>query len=248
MHASRPKPVRIRSAAVPAALALAVVAVAAVPAAHAGTIPAGPDAHRAAPGATCTVRSTLAGDHESALQIARTASGNGFSGNGLVLSVAVALAESSGWTRAVLVDPDCSRDRGLWQINSYWHGEVPDAQAFDPDGAARAAYRISSGGTDWTPWTTYVSGAYRAHMTQAQQAVSRLDGGSGNGTGSGTGGGSGSGTGGGCAALAAWDASTTYTGGATVSYQGHRWTARWWTQGDVPGANAQDVWTDVGAC
>ncbi|WP_225850221.1 carbohydrate-binding protein [Streptomyces sp. HPF1205] len=254
MHASPLRPVRTWWAALPAALALAV---AAVPAAHAGTIPSGPDAHRAAPNATCTVTSTLAGTHETALQIARTAAAHGFTGDGLVVSVAVALAESSGWTRAVLVDPDCSRDRGLWQINSYWHAEVSDAQAFDPDSAARAAYRISSSGTDWTPWTTYLSGAYRTHMAAAQQAVDQVNGGSGGGTGSGTGGGSGGtgtgggtsgGTGGACAALAAWHASTTYTGGATVTYEGHRWTARWWTQGDVPGANAQDVWTDDGAC
>ncbi|WP_198347960.1 chitinase [Plantactinospora sp. KBS50] len=46
----------------------------------------------------------------------------------------------------------------------------------------------------------------------------------------------------------AWSAGTAYSGGAVVSYQGHRWTARWWTQGDVPGNNAQDVWVDNGSC
>ena len=47
---------------------------------------------------------------------------------------------------------------------------------------------------------------------------------------------------------AAWSAGTAYTGGAVVSYKGHKWTAKWWTQGDVPGANSQDVWADNGAC
>jgi hypothetical protein len=51
-----------------------------------------------------------------------------------------------------------------------------------------------------------------------------------------------------CEGVAAWNPATAYWGGDIVSYGGHRWSARWWTQGDVPGANAQDVWTDQGAC
>ena len=47
---------------------------------------------------------------------------------------------------------------------------------------------------------------------------------------------------------AAWNASTPYSGGAVVSYGGHKWTAKWWTQGDTPGANSQNVWTDNGSC
>ncbi|MEV8513207.1 chitinase [Dactylosporangium sp. NPDC051484] len=46
----------------------------------------------------------------------------------------------------------------------------------------------------------------------------------------------------------AWSSSTAYNGGATVSYNGHKWTAKWWTQGDIPGNNSQNVWTDNGAC
>jgi len=49
-------------------------------------------------------------------------------------------------------------------------------------------------------------------------------------------------------ATAAWSASVAYNGGAVVSYGGHRWTAKWWTQGDIPGNNAQGVWTDNGVC
>jgi chitinase len=41
---------------------------------------------------------------------------------------------------------------------------------------------------------------------------------------------------------------TAYNGGAVVSYGGHQWTAKWWTQGDIPGNNAQNVWTDNGSC
>jgi chitinase len=46
----------------------------------------------------------------------------------------------------------------------------------------------------------------------------------------------------------AWVASTAYNGGARVSYNAHEWTAKWWTQGDIPGNNSQNVWTDAGAC
>ena len=47
---------------------------------------------------------------------------------------------------------------------------------------------------------------------------------------------------------AAWNSSVAYTGGEQVSYNGDNWTAKWWTQGDIPGDNGQDVWTDNGAC
>jgi chitinase len=46
----------------------------------------------------------------------------------------------------------------------------------------------------------------------------------------------------------AWVSTTAYNGGAVVSYGGHTWTAKWWTQGDIPGNNSQGVWTDNGAC
>jgi chitinase len=50
------------------------------------------------------------------------------------------------------------------------------------------------------------------------------------------------------ACAAAWVSTTAYTGGAIVSYGGHDWTAKWWTQGDIPGNNGQGVWTDDGVC
>ncbi|HEY4453432.1 MAG TPA: carbohydrate-binding protein [Pseudonocardiaceae bacterium] len=45
----------------------------------------------------------------------------------------------------------------------------------------------------------------------------------------------------------AWVSSTAYTGGQEVSYNGHTWTAKWWTQNDTPGGPA-GVWTDDGPC
>ena len=147
---------------------------AASPLASAGTAPAGV----AAPASPlCTQKSTLAGTHLSDKQIAQYARNNGgLHGNGLVISIAVALAESQGWTKAVLINTDCSRDRGVWQINSKWHSEVSDDQAFNPVTCAQQTARISSNGTDWTPWTTYQNGAYNQFMSRARTAASQVGG------------------------------------------------------------------------
>lgn len=34
-----------------------------------------------------------------------------------------------------------------------------------------------------------------------------------------------------------WDRSLVYTGGDTVSYEGRRYRAKWWTQGEAPGSD-----------
>ncbi|KAI0823065.1 class III chitinase [Trametes gibbosa] len=47
--------------------------------------------------------------------------------------------------------------------------------------------------------------------------------------------------------VAPWNSGSVYTGGQQVSYNGHLWTAKWWTEGDTPGG-AAGVWTDDGAC
>jgi chitinase len=55
-------------------------------------------------------------------------------------------------------------------------------------------------------------------------------------------------TGGGGNCPPAWNSTTAYVGGSVVSFNGHKWTAKWWTQGDVPGNNGQGVWVDNGPC
>lgn len=40
-----------------------------------------------------------------------------------------------------------------------------------------------------------------------------------------------------------WDSTAVYNGGDTVSYQGRRYQAKWWTQGEKPGSS--DVWEDL---
>jgi chitinase len=53
------------------------------------------------------------------------------------------------------------------------------------------------------------------------------------------------GTGGSCAA--AWSASSSYSSGAEVSYNGANWTANQWNYDEVPGG-ASGAWTSDGAC
>jgi predicted carbohydrate-binding protein with CBM5 and CBM33 domain len=53
--------------------------------------------------------------------------------------------------------------------------------------------------------------------------------------------------GGSCAA--AWSAAAAYAANTTVSYGGHNWSAKWWTQGETPGTTGEwGVWKDLGAC
>lgn len=41
-----------------------------------------------------------------------------------------------------------------------------------------------------------------------------------------------------------WSRTAVYTGGDTVSYQGRKYRAKWWTKGDTPGIS--DVWEEIG--
>jgi len=56
-----------------------------------------------------------------------------------------------------------------------WHPEVSDACAYAAQCNANEAYRISSGGSSWSPWVTYNTGAYCNHLDEAQAAVERLN-------------------------------------------------------------------------
>ncbi len=90
----------------------------------------------------------------------------GFRGLAADIIVAIALAESAGGNTLArnCNNPGGSCDRGILQINNYWHSEVSDACAYDPGCAFRAAFRIS-GGWDFHQWVTYTTGAFRAYLT-----------------------------------------------------------------------------------
>jgi chitodextrinase/predicted chitinase len=43
-----------------------------------------------------------------------------------------------------------------------------------------------------------------------------------------------------------WSSATVYHGGTAASHNGRNWSAKWWTQNEVPGS--ADVWADQGTC
>lgn len=87
-----------------------------------------------------------------------------------VTAAAVAMAESAGNPGAINIVANPlpgnapERSFGLWQINTLAHPQYDEGQLGDPTYNGQAAFAISSGGRNWTPWSTYTSGAYRAFM------------------------------------------------------------------------------------
>ncbi len=128
-----------------------------------------------APAATATGPSIMA--TQRSIDCANAARSAGFGGDGLVTAVAVALAESgcnpgaTGSNGPTSGCPNGSNDRGAWQINDCYHPEVDDACAYDLYCNASGAYAISSGGSNWQPWSTYNSGVYANYLGEAQEGV-----------------------------------------------------------------------------
>jgi cell wall-associated NlpC family hydrolase len=107
----------------------------------------------------------------------------GFRGESLAIAVAVAKAES-GFNPGAVGDVDLTvrgeRSVGLWQVN---YRPARDAAGgardpnlnLDPSFNARTAYTISSGGSKWSPWSAYTSGAYRKHLDEARTAARTVE-------------------------------------------------------------------------
>ena len=79
------------------------------------------------------------------------------------VAAAIAYAESGGIPNALSPSPE--RSVGLWQINTRAHPTYLFEDMKIPAKNAHAAFSISKGGTDWSPWTTYTSGKYKMHLT-----------------------------------------------------------------------------------
>lgn len=107
-------------------------------------------------------------------EIAWYAQRAGFSGTTtLTIATAIALAESGGNTAITNHDSNGTTDYGLWQINSV-HSQYNTTKLLDPGYNAGAAFLISGGGNNWTPWSTYNNGRYLQFMAAAAQAVAEL--------------------------------------------------------------------------
>lgn len=74
-------------------------------------------------------------------------------------SVQVELAESQGFTHAIHVNLDGSKDRGIWQLNSI-HAWITDEIAYDPVLATDAAFKLWSAANGWKDWAAYTTGVF----------------------------------------------------------------------------------------
>jgi hypothetical protein len=112
--------------------------------------------------------------------IATLALQHGCAPGAAVLATAIAMAESGGSPGAQgdigLMTPVWDWSAGLWQIRGLRAerntGALRDSVANqDVNKNAAAMQTISQGCSDWTPWSTYNTGAYRAYLPLAQSAV-----------------------------------------------------------------------------
>ncbi|MDX8151088.1 phage tail tape measure protein [Patulibacter brassicae] len=101
----------------------------------------------------------------------RSARGVGLRGERLVTAVAVAGPESNYVLTARLNNPGVEDSRGLWQINTLAHPKWAGRNLYNPDVNAQAMREISSGGSNWKPWSAYSSGRYRSFLGRARAAV-----------------------------------------------------------------------------
>jgi hypothetical protein len=80
------------------------------------------------------------------------------------LAAAIAIAESGGYPGAINNEPRGGQSVGLWQIYLKVHTQYDKATMRDPIANAKAAYKISAKGTNWKPWSTFKTGAYRKYL------------------------------------------------------------------------------------
>lgn len=92
----------------------------------------------------------------------------GFRDKNLTVAVALMTAESGRWTEAFHENLDESGgvdsvDRGLFQINSRWHPDLSDGDAYNAIKNAKYAHGMSQG-RYFTAWLAYVNGAHVKYM------------------------------------------------------------------------------------
>ncbi|HLN76529.1 MAG TPA: NlpC/P60 family protein [Nocardioidaceae bacterium] len=105
----------------------------------------------------------------------------GFSGQSLNMAYAIAMAESGGNARAFNGNRSTGdQSYGLFQINMLGgmgperrrqFGLSSNDDLYDMVTNAKVAYKMSKGGTDWSPWSTFKRGDYQKYMGQSGAQV-----------------------------------------------------------------------------
>ena len=105
----------------------------------------------------------------SAEQIYGFAVSAGFTPDAAATMTAIALAESGGNTGSRNSSGEDSR--GLWQINAAAHPDLARRyDLYDPVHNARAAFEVSGGGADVSPWTVTHGGSSARYLEFRQDA------------------------------------------------------------------------------
>lgn len=107
----------------------------------------------------------------NAQQIYAFARQAGFSPDQSATMTAIALAESRGNSNAH--NPRGEDSKGLWQINARAHPQFNGMNLYDPLENAKAAFKVSHGGADISPWTTThggMSARYLRFRAEAEAA------------------------------------------------------------------------------
>jgi Lysozyme like domain len=110
-------------------------------------------------------------------QIVNAAQSVGFSASGAQTIAAIALAESRGDTGAISpLNSNGTRDYGIVQINSvhFSEGAISQAQALQPIASLAYALRLSDNGTNFAPWSTFTSGAYRPFLSSVSSSSATI--------------------------------------------------------------------------
>lgn len=120
--------------------------------------PAGPSLTHAELEALWSLAGGLPGTEDTAAAIAEAESGG--CQYALAGPVDIRPVKSCKWTKT-----DGENSCGFWQINLRAHPTYSAPSIFDKLTNAKAAVAISKGGTNFEPWTTYKTGAYKKYLT-----------------------------------------------------------------------------------
>ncbi len=91
--------------------------------------------------------------------------GNGGSAGTAAIAAAIALAESSGRTQVTSHNPDGGTNVGLWQLDTRGAGAGHTIEQLqDPATNARVTIMKSANGSNWGPWETWHTGAYKKYL------------------------------------------------------------------------------------
>jgi hypothetical protein len=109
----------------------------------------------------------------------------GLSPEQAVMAVAIASGESGHRDAAegdtTITDGTWGPSLGRWQVRCLWSeigtGGTRDCSLLnDPKKNARSMYEISSGGTNWRPWSVYLHSLHEPYLADARRAVDDVTG------------------------------------------------------------------------